>query len=394
MPTQEYPAYDGPFHPAGASGIPITRAERDEILNVFLGLHEEDFLRRNAPPPFGDRIPVNADTPQIIERLWVSETRWRERAFAAWTLGQMDLAPSERSTAANALAHLITNRMRTSGTGLGSRALRALQRTAVLTTAGVTAVLLLFLFGCFVTSPLIDAEQLFWMFLSVPLAIVGGLACSVYVLPVVLPLSLALDAARNNFVRATAVTALGRLRVPERVGVLAQALVDGNGRVRDAAEVALHAVLPLLTVEHYGRLPADAVPGLCKALGHLYHIMPVSGSAEGARREHLLVLLVEALGRVGDGRAVPLMEWLAVESVLPRVQSAAAAVLPVLREREREESDRGALLRAVSTPVAAPQELLRSVTACAEGDPRQLLRPGQAVVEAASTPDSPVRKVL
>ncbi|MCS6775213.1 MAG: hypothetical protein RMJ43_07950 [Chloroherpetonaceae bacterium] len=393
MPTQEYPAYSGPSHPAGTTGIPITRAERDEILSVFLGLHEEDFLRRNAPPPFGDRIPVNADTPQIIERLWVSETRWRERAFAAWTLGQMDLAPSERSTAANALAHLITNRMRTSGTSLGSRALRALQRTAMLTTAGFTAVLLLFLFGCFVTSPLIDAEQLFWMFLSVPLAILGGLACSVYVLPVVLPLSLALDAARNNFVRATAVTALGRLRVPERVGVLAHALADGNGRVRDAAEAALYAVLPLLTTEHYGRLPADTVPGLCKALGHLYHITPFAGSVEGTRREQLLVLLIEALGKVGDGRAAPLMEWLAGESMLPRVQSAAVAVLPVLRERQRQESDRDALLRAVSAPVATSQELLRPVTGCTGGDPQQLLRPGQAVVEPAGTLDPVIKKV-
>lgn len=361
--------------PEAMTTLPLTFTEREEMLSVFIRLNEDDFLRQIAPPPFGDTLPASADTLRIIERLWEAETHWRERAFAAWTLGQMPLAPSEKQTAANALIRLVTNRMKTAGSGLGTRSLRALQRTAVLTTSGVAMLLTMMLLGRALTTPGMHSDEAFWMLISVPLSLIGGLAMSVYAFPVVLPFSLTLDAARTNFVRATAVTALGRLRVPETIGALAEALTDNNGRVRDAAEAALQAVLPTLTPAHYGQLGPEAVPSLCRALNYLYSISPYSNSQEAVHREALLRALLEALGKVGDGRAVVLVEFLALQTEFPRVRDTASSVLPLLLERKEQENAREMLLRAASMPNPPSAELLRPASAHSETPSQELLRP-------------------
>ena len=373
-----------PVRTLGSGAIPLTTAERDEILAIFVRLKEDDFLRKFAPPPYGDGAPANTDTLRIIERLWISETLWRERAFATWTLGRMHLAPSDKHTAANALVRLITNRMKTAGSGLRSRFWRAWLRTAKLTIAGYVALLLLFFLLDFMMNPQTLGTFAMRILILFPAAVIGGLFLSTFALPFALPLCLILDSARTNFVRATAVTALGRLGVPEQVGALADALVDNNRRVREAAEPALQAVLPLLTTAHYGQLSAGTVPGLCRALNHVFNITPFSGSPEAKRREDLLLLLIEALGKVGDGSTVMLMEFLAKQTELPRVQNAAASVLPILLERKKQENARDMLLRASSLPVTPSAELLRPLATSAETKPQQLLRPSASHYESTT----------
>lgn len=83
-----------------------------------------------------------------------------------------------------------------------------------------------------------------------------------------------------------------------------------------------------------------------------------------------------ALEKVGDARAIPTVRqavrqwrWDTRENLV-----LAERVLGVLEERQRQETERGVLLRGAEQPVSDPAELLRAA-AQTESKPEQLLRP-------------------
>jgi hypothetical protein len=165
----------------------------------------------------------------------------------------------------------------------------------------------------------------------------------------VVSVSLSLDRKQNNRVRAAAAVALGRLQSVESVGALTTALYDHSAAVRRAAVPALKSALPLLTPEHYGQLGVQAIPNLCRALGH---------------GDELLVLhVLDALEKVGDGRAVQPVEETATRGRTDRIRQMAIRILPLLQERQRQESASKMLLRAAVPTESAPHTLLRPVSA-------------------------------
>src|SRR5579863_2980538 len=106
--------------------------------------------------------------------------------------------------------------------------------------------------------------------------------------------------------------ALGRLRAPQGIGALAAACRDRAEPVREAAVEALPSVLPTLTPAHYGTLDGQAVPNLCKLLYPF--------EAKWTRQ------ILEALGKVGDGRAVEPVQRLIAERPNAAIRAAAEAV--------------------------------------------------------------------
>lgn len=182
---------------------------------------------------------------------------------------------------------------------------------------------------------------------------------------------------------AGAATALGRLK--DRLGLdgLAQAAVDPSESVSHAAVAAIGNVLPLLTPEDYGRLRPETVPNLCQILSG-YRLTEIRGEAG-------MILLLEALEKVGDGRAVEAVEALAAPTRFDtvrlqwsgpwnrpndRVRSTALRVLPILKERRRQEQDRSMLLRSSQTALV-PEALLRPADDVSNPPSEQLLRPNQ-----------------
>lgn len=353
--------------------LPLTQNERAEMFEVFAGLKESDALRKIAPPPFGPGFSTNAGVVKVIERLREPETQWQERAIAAWTLGRLSLTLEEKQKAASALRPLIGTRTSERGMNLICRLLRGVQRTilvaggAAMLVTLIAWLLLVSVDGAATLNVSVLLDKSLQLFYQASVLAVGVCLAS---LPIALPLSILMDSTRTNFVRMTAVTALGRLGLPETVGTLAEACRDNHRRVRAAAEQSLFAVLPLLTVEHYGRLPVETVPRLLDVLSDLWVF-----TRTHPNREERMVGLMDALGKIGDGRAIEMVRGLTEVTDLRRVRGKAQEILPILIARREQENSRGMLLRAASAPVSSPVELLRPVTSMTETAPEQLLRP-------------------
>src|SRR5262249_32296509 len=124
---------------------------------------------------------------------------------------------------------------------------------------------------------------------------------------------------------------------------------------RTAALPALRSALSTVTPEHYGRLGSACVPNLCRALEYA--------------DQSLHVEILEALEKIGDGRAVPTVRRLAQKG-----SPTAARILPALLARQLQENESKMLLRSASLSSATPKELLRPASETSTTEPQQLLR--------------------
>lgn len=300
--------------------------------------------------------------------------RWRERLATVWALGCLDLAPGHRAAVGSALQDALLNAHTHSGVTLKDRGRSAWFR--VLPPAGILGgIASLSTFKSL--APTMTGEVLGVLHSLLVAIIVSGIdgliiafISALCLYPLVLPISYALDSDRNVRVRAEAARALGRLRLPETVRALARASLDLSPTVRAAAEEALMSVLPALSVNDYGRLDCQTVPSLCRLLNLKRH--QVFTDALGT--ESLVVEILEALGKVGDGSVVPLVEAIRKEGCTARIRDTARKVLPVLQVRFRKEQDHRLLLRGSSAPVDSGDRLLRSGEWHAETLPETLLR--------------------
>ena len=150
---------------------------------------------------------------------------------------------------------------------------------------------------------------------------------------------------------------------PRAVGVLAIAARDTETSVRVPARQALRELLPRVRANHAG----DITPAQMNAL------LELAFRSEPA----LQIAVLQALEQIGDGRAVPVVQNLSL-SPHPRVRDQANHCLPYLTERVRRAEQSATLLRGTISPaqIAAPHELLRSVSQPADNTPAsELLRP-------------------
>lgn len=134
----------------------------------------------------------------------------------------------------------------------------------------------------------------------------------------------------------------------------------GNRLLNRAVARALPPILAALTPVHYGHLPDAIVPHLCKMLS-----LP---------DDALVMRVLEALEKMGDGRAVSAVAPIVTQGRTAAIRTAVQRILPILQERQQRENEQSMLLRASSAPAVSPEELLRPATHSPETKPETLLR--------------------
>lgn len=189
----------------------------------------------------------------------------------------------------------------------------------------------------------------------------------VWALPMLL-ISSALDDRPLNRLRAIALRTCARQGWIEALRATTGALFDGAGlkqtlgcqEVREAAEESLPLLLAALGQEHYGKVSAETMACLCKALYH--------------ENDALVMHILEALEKAGDGQAVAPVERMVKRGRTPELRAAAERILPILQERQQQENAPKMLLRASSAPAETPDVLLRPAMHTEETEPETLLR--------------------
>ena len=274
-----------------------------------------------------------------------------EARVCAWLFGVAALSPDESSAAGGVLREILgsaprklilpaTRRLRQSA--LRSAAIAAPSALLVSLPSWAEGALLLNPLGNFV---------LFSVCLFVPVFVISFLT--------------ELAAARE--LRFITAHALGRLDYVQAVDALSGAGMGDDSDLCQVALISLRALLPHLTPDHYGMLGPNAVPNLCRLLKEY---APVWMVAPGLQTD-----LLEALEKVGDSRAIPVVRRSCRQWPAGPLRQAADRTLETLEERRRRELERDTLLRGAKEPVPDPSILLRAADAQSDLRPEQLLRP-------------------
>jgi hypothetical protein len=277
--------------------------------------------------------------------------RVAERALWAALLGSAKLRPAHRSEAARTLACALQRRTVTRGVthplcrecipvGILIGIACGMLWAAVTWNSG-----LLFAFAC----------------------VVDGLVFGVVLVPI-LSAAMALvrcvpgaQASRARVAeRCLIIHALGELRVPQSVPLLALACLGAQRYPGPIPDRALSAALESLRPEHRERLGPPATRLLCRLLADRLPVVEIQGPVTAFCRD-----LLTALETIGDGSAVPTVREIARKTGSRALADQALEVLRVLEARCREELVRDTLLRAAAPPVAGPSELLRACKSAA-----------------------------
>jgi hypothetical protein len=170
-----------------------------------------------------------------------------------------------------------------------------------------------------------------------------------------------LDLVPLNRLRVAAIRAAGKLQRSEMIGPVTTALGSIHfHEVRAAAIEALPRLLSTLTPEHYGYFSLSAVPPLCRALSDT--------------DDTVVLMVLEALEKIGDGQAVVPVERLVTRGRTSALRAAAARILPILQARQQNENAPHILLRAATAPFETPDSLLRPALNAPTTEPQELLR--------------------
>lgn len=338
---------------------------RDETREIASALRSQRRNRRlqEVVQSVLDSQPLSEEAVDYLLHLLTlaaSPRRRNEYRIAAWALARTSLSPAQREIAVQTLCGIVECSL----PEIALRSQKVLRNNLV-----ASAVLTFLPAAVFIFS----FDQRYWLTLTIAelFWIVGG-TLAWYAL--LFSLFQAFSALRGGSmlkegVRIEAAIALQRMRAPESVGPLAKAVMDTNPNVYRAAAYALGETLPALTEEHYGQLGADAVPNMCRILG-------IKGLiSDAAYEEPFYLALLDALEKVGDGRAVRYVERVRQNGWTAELRSAAERVLPTLLARREKEDDFGMLLRGSTLPLEPAESLLRPASAHAENAPEQLLRP-------------------
>jgi hypothetical protein len=178
------------------------------------------------------------------------------------------------------------------------------------------------------------------------------------------------DQLRANTLQRVAATSLATVGVPPCLGVLYH-YIRRPSLYRKEAHHALQALLPRVTADWYGQLPADASAAL-------------TGLA-GASDETLALAALDALEQAGGGATAKAIERVAVRSPIPAVRERAAVVLPILMARLENEKSAASLLRP--SALDPTENLVRPVYASAP-DTTNLLRASHTESSQASRDDT------
>lgn len=312
------------------------------------------FKQRNRQGPLDELALEYAKSgPQPVEDIQfilqdltnLSMRGGTKRDLAAWKLAYVQLDEVQRQTCLTTLLPLIERNLKR---GRKHRKLGRWFFRAMAVSLLLFAAILVLPGSWYYYTDLWDA-------LSGILILTGGL--SLLLAPFTGPVSLGIDAWRMARLRP-AVTALGYLRSPESVSILARAVA--NSSLRSAASPALLQALSTVTPDHYGQLSSQTVPDLCKALDYSDMLLTEA--------------ILQALSRIGDSRAIKPVQRLGNNGV-----KLARDILPVLLARQAQENQSAMLLRAASAGQTPAEHLLRPAHDTSPQErPDELLRASQS----------------
>lgn len=261
--------------------------------------------------------------------------QWREQVVAAWALGRVTLDSQERDAAAGML---LDNLERDESESAWERFLRGL----------FWGYGIMFPVSLIVSILLCSGDgRLEWADVFPKLLFTLGSFTSVFTAPFCLIYG-HVEQSRQALLRAASAEALGRLRVIESIGPLAEALFDTDPTVNEAAASALLQILPQLTEEDYGLISHHSLRRLTGALAHPNSLV--------------VFKVLEALRKIGTGSALPAVERLVRDGKTRNLQETARQVVAVLEERRRREKESLHLIRATAAPAQSGDELLHTFT--------------------------------
>jgi hypothetical protein len=262
---------------------------------------------------------------------------WRQRTAATWILGQAALTEGQRLRVGKALCDSLYVRSQSTSNRWKERLWGALRFSFPLFAVGA---ILGYLCRLFVPLPL---GKTLWY--NITLFSIGAFPCFMLFF-------YSRERSKAFMVGRSALSVLEKLALPESVNLLTR-LAFQKDLFPGVARALTHA-LPRLTPKHYGRLEPTLVENLCELLMHCSPWHP-----------ELMFLILEALEKVGDSRAIRPLQKLLLPHILEnfpspkRLQQAVDNALAILRERAKAEEAQETLLRA------------------AEEDEDSLLRPSQ-----------------
>jgi hypothetical protein len=334
--------------------VSIDGAERAWAFDLASKLRRGNPVRRLIDEILADQAtstPVGFLQTVLTDR---SPRKWRERALAAWGLGVMPISPDRCIGVSSLLSDILGGQVSHDrfGTGLGRSFFVAFPFALLIGKSMI-------LFGGDNSNlnlsnflPALLGLILISSLVTIPI----GLAIS----PIIVPASMARDKRRLNIIRSAAARALKRLQTPQAVAALAEGARDGDKTVRDNSLEALRTNLPRLSENDYGCLSSVTVPALCYLLNE--------------KNKDLRVEILEALGKIGDGRALVPVTRLHAISKNDKVKDAAASIIPILTYRAEREKSAATLLRPIGPPEDRSVALLRPAGMSTEHEEAQLLR--------------------
>ncbi|MCW3096823.1 MAG: hypothetical protein JWL77_2441 [Chthonomonadaceae bacterium] len=338
--------------------------ERRLMPRLLRRLRRRRFLRY-CPDTLNEYAPLTPYAADyFLERLRNPRIdAWRECVAATWALGRLTVDDAARPEAEQILVGLVTAKLQIDGRAMDRLCFVIFQNLFVTLTLAGEIVLL-------TTQPGSGMDR-FSVFIQAPF-FAAFVACFLFVPAVMLTMivNIPLGTLHMNRIRAMAVLTLGRWREPHHLDLFLREFVGRRGRTGSAAETALREVLPLLKAGEEIERAADFVPNLCRALQRKERQVLDYNVSE----ENLEVLLLESLGKVGDGRALPTVARIAQRGRTPRLQALAQRILPLVQARSRQATDPGQLLRGAVRPDPASDVLLRAAHETST-PPEQLLRP-------------------
>lgn len=370
---QEPVVFAGDVGHADAPLVEIPPNYTDWVLRLLHRLRRKRMFRNLAADPSSAVRLAPDDINGLIALLSKADSnRWREQVVACWALGKAECENEAVKQAA----------VRTLCAVLDKTVARRLRRNRKIAPPGFSkrtrnAIVWCALFGLAFAYPVNRLESdptnpqmatlemlRVWLLCATCLSFLAA--------PIITPISIALDMARNKRIRTAAAWALGRLPSVVSIEALAAASVESSAKLRQAATASLQGALPLLTPEHYGQLPSDTVPSLCRAMNTIDNwFFGPAWIDQGVR-----LRIHEALEKIGDGRAIPHVESLARSAGSQAVRDAAQRLLPILEERRQRDNNANMLLRASDTAVTSADQLLRAATGAATETPAdELMRP-------------------
>ncbi|MCX6382300.1 MAG: hypothetical protein NT023_22955 [Armatimonadetes bacterium] len=362
---------------------PPALASPQRIRQALRKLRKRNPVKQVAESVLQGEALSDAQLSTLLQRLRnASANRWNERMLASWLLGNVPLTDERTREAITVLGATVEksfkqDRLRTWERFVWRSSFYFLLTAAVImsidwvighymtflagiwsTFDGLARLLLepyLSVWDKIMTSLMGDGTRIPPLLQPVLLVLVLTLVPA----PISLPLSLLLDRRRQNRVRKEATASLTQLGSVEALPYLLASIGGAKGELYQELLDGIATLLPRLTPEDYGRLRSDTVPNLCYLLNNF--------------TGNFLLTVLEAVGKIGDSRAITTVQRLAEGDAPAQVREAARQILPILIARREQENHSQNLLRASKEPVGE-RELLRPSQEASE-EPETLLRP-------------------